>query len=258
MSEKADGRGQARGLFGNAVQSIQLGIEDYQADNPKRAVSAVRNFYAGVLLLAKEVLVRQVPGANPKDVIGARYKPVPGDDGGIAFTPASHQTIDFATIGHRFKDFGLAIDHAALKDLNRIRNDVEHYFTDTSPEAVREAIAKAFPVVAALFRQIDKAPREVLGDDAWQVMLDAREIYERELEACRRTFENVDWPVGLLADAKLSCPECQSDLVAQQNPNKRSTNLWTAGAVFAGTASPPRRPSSGRLKRILKRKAISP
>lgn len=217
MSPKADERGQVRGLFNNAVQSIQLGIEDYQANNPKRAVSAVRNFYAGVLLLAKEVLVRQVPDVDPKDVIGARYKPVPGDDGGIAFTPASQQTIDFATIGERFKDFGLAIDHGALNDLNRIRNDLEHYFTDTSHEAVREAIAKAFPVVAELCRQIDEAPHEALGE-AWQVMLDARGVYERELAACRQTFENVDWPVGLLAEARLSCPECQSDLVAQQAP----------------------------------------
>jgi hypothetical protein len=45
-------------LFDNAIQSIQLGIEDYQANDPRRALSAVRNFYSGVLLLAKEVLVR--------------------------------------------------------------------------------------------------------------------------------------------------------------------------------------------------------
>jgi hypothetical protein len=73
MSEKADRRGQARGLFRNAVQSIQLGIEDYQANNSKRAVSAVRNFYAGVLLLAKEVLVlgecgRCMAGLTPDNV----------------------------------------------------------------------------------------------------------------------------------------------------------------------------------------------
>jgi hypothetical protein len=45
-------------LFDNAIQSIQLGIEDYEHNDPMRALSAVRNFYAGTLLLAKEVLVR--------------------------------------------------------------------------------------------------------------------------------------------------------------------------------------------------------
>ncbi len=51
-------------LFDNTVQSIQLGIEDYEHNDPKRALSAVRNFYAGTLLLAKEVLVRAAPKAE--------------------------------------------------------------------------------------------------------------------------------------------------------------------------------------------------
>jgi hypothetical protein len=45
----------------DAIQSIQLWIEDYQHNDPKRALSAVRNFYAGTLLIAKEVLVRAAP-----------------------------------------------------------------------------------------------------------------------------------------------------------------------------------------------------
>ncbi len=164
---------------------------------------------------------RKAPAANPEDVIGARYKPVPDGDGGVSFTLASQQTIDFETIGKRFKDFGLAIDQSALKDLNRIRNDLEHYYSDKSHEAVREAIAKAFPVVADLFRLTGEAPHEVLGN-AWKVMLDVRDVYERELEACRQTFENVEWPVDVLAEAKISCPECQSDLVAQDDPENAS------------------------------------
>src|SRR5947209_6514996 len=123
-------------LFDNAAQSIQIGIEDYQANDPRRALSAVRNFYAGVLLLAKEVLIRRAPEAEPAEVIGARYKPVPDGEGGVRFKSASQQTIDFATLGERFKDFGLKIDQAALNDLNRIRNDIEHYCTDESRETV--------------------------------------------------------------------------------------------------------------------------
>jgi hypothetical protein len=117
-------------LFDNAVQSIQLGVEDYQANDPRRALSAVRNFYAGVLLLAKEVLVRAAPNADPDDVLGARYKPMPDGTGGVSFEPATSQTVDFATLGSRFKDFGLRIDRAALTDLNRIRTQIEHYYTN--------------------------------------------------------------------------------------------------------------------------------
>jgi hypothetical protein len=59
-------------LLRNALDSIALGIEDYQANDPKRAISAVRNFYAGALLLAKEVLARAAPDANPDNILGAR------------------------------------------------------------------------------------------------------------------------------------------------------------------------------------------
>jgi len=62
-------------LFKNAIESIQLGVEDFEANDPRRALSAVRNFYPGTLLLAKEVLVRKAPKAIPHDVIGTRFKP---------------------------------------------------------------------------------------------------------------------------------------------------------------------------------------
>jgi hypothetical protein len=78
-------------LFENAVGSLQLGIEDYQANHPRRALSAVRNFYSSVLLLAKEVLVRHAPAANPEGLLGARYKPVPDGEGGVYYKRASHR-----------------------------------------------------------------------------------------------------------------------------------------------------------------------
>jgi hypothetical protein len=166
-------------LFDNAIQSIQLGIEDYESNDSKRPLSAVRNFYAGVLLLAKEVLVRAAPKANPKDVVGANYKPVLDGKGGIDFM-SGNRTIDFSEIGERFKAFNLKIDHASLRDLSRIRNDMEHLYTKANRESVREAIAKAFPVVVDLFRQINEEPHKRLGD-SWAVMLNAKALYEREL-----------------------------------------------------------------------------
>jgi hypothetical protein len=52
-------------LFDNAVASIRMGIEDYQSQDAFRDISAVRNYYAGVLLLAKEALVRRFPAEDP-------------------------------------------------------------------------------------------------------------------------------------------------------------------------------------------------
>ena len=205
-------------IFDNAVQSIQLGVEDYRANDPKRALSAVRNFYAGSLLLAKEVLIRAAPDADPDDIIGDKYKPVPDGTGGIQFERASRKTIDFATIGDRFRDFGLAIDSAALKDLNRIRSDIEHYHTAETRETVREAIAKAFPVVSDLFRLAKEDPITVLGD-TWGEMLDVRSLYEHELAECRKTYDGVEWYSSVLEEAPFNCPKCNSDLVAQTSPD---------------------------------------
>ncbi|MFG3594509.1 hypothetical protein [Bradyrhizobium sp. RDI18] len=144
-------------LFDNAIQSIQLGIEDYEANAPKRALSAVRNFYAGTLLLAKEVLVRAAPKAKIKDVLGTQFKPLPDGKGGVELSPGN-RTVDFHEIGERFATFKLKIDRQALNELNRIRNDMEHLYTQASRETVREAIAKAFPVVIDLFRHERGSP----------------------------------------------------------------------------------------------------
>jgi hypothetical protein len=209
------GRGynnQMNTLFRNAIDSIQLGVEDYQANDAKRALSAVRNFYAGTLLLAKEVLVRAAPAADAAEILGTRYKPMPNGKGGVEYEPVAHNTIDFSQIGERFRDFKLSIDQSALKDLNRIRNDIEHLYTNAPHETVREAIAKAFPVVMDLFRLADEDPRAELGY-SWQVMLDVRSVYERELELCRRSFDEVEWRSQSLAEAALLCPGCKSHLV---------------------------------------------
>jgi hypothetical protein len=130
-------------LFTNAVASIQLGIEDYQANDPKRSISAVRNFYAGALLLAKEVLAREAPDTNPEQILGTSYRPIPDGQGGVQYKVTSHRTIDFVEMGRRFQDFDIPVDRRALNDLNRIRNAIEHSYTNASHDTVREVIAKA-------------------------------------------------------------------------------------------------------------------
>jgi hypothetical protein len=71
-------------LFTNAVHSIQLGILDFQSNDPRRPLSAARNYYAGLLLLAKQCLLEAAPNADPMEVIGARFKPVSDKTGGVA------------------------------------------------------------------------------------------------------------------------------------------------------------------------------
>ena len=202
-------------LFENAIQSIQLGIEDYGHNDPKRALSAVRNFYAGTLLLAKEVLVRAAPKAPIMNVIGSKFVPVPDGNGNVTFE-ANNKTVDFAEIGERFKLFNLTINKSALADLNKIRNDMEHLYSSATSKKVREAIARAFPVVVALFQQLQEEPAKHLGD-SWKSMLDVKAVFDGELAACDASFANVDWESHAMANAPRVCPNCGSRLVQQRD-----------------------------------------
>jgi hypothetical protein len=160
-------------LFENAVSSIRMGVEDLRQQDADRDVSAVRNFYAGVLLLAKEALIRAAPHADPLLVIGAKLKPVLDGAGGLAMEQVGQNTVDFNQIAERAADFGVAIDHKALKELNSIRNDMEHHYSKIPATAIRAAISKGFPVAASLFRQLDEDPLTRLGD-SWLYMLNTK------------------------------------------------------------------------------------
>lgn len=206
----------ASGIFSNAVDSIKMGIEDYALDTSARALSAVRNFYAGVLLLGKEVLIRAAPFADPNEVIGAKYAPVPDGKGGVDHVIDGYQTVDFKTLSKRFKDFKIPIDISRLQELNSLRNHVEHRYTDQPAHAVREAIARAFPITVAMFQQVGEHPAEVLGD-AWPIMLEVRALYEAELARCRGTFAGVDWVSATVGKNYLHCQECGSDLIEQRD-----------------------------------------
>ena len=227
-------------LFENAVQSIQLGVEDYKANKPARALSAVRNFYAGLLLMAKEVLMRKVPNADENEIIAADYKPMPDSLGGVKYVAKSKRTIDLETIGERFKDFGLKIDQNALKELSKIRNDIEHRYSQKPHEAVREALAKAFPVAIALFRLAGEDPRKVIGE-AWETMLEVHTVYKQERNECLATFDKIEWKSSILENAPRECPECRSELVFQDNQSNENqediqAHCRACGASFTAMA----------------------
>jgi hypothetical protein len=148
-------------IFENAVVSLKMGIEDYDdaEANPARALSAVRNFYAGVLLLCKEVLIKAAPKADINEIIGAKYAPVPDGKGGIKYEMEGNQTVDFNTLDKRFKAFKIPIKIRELEKLNILRNDIEHRCTDQPAQAVREAIARVFHIIVELFSRLLKNGR---------------------------------------------------------------------------------------------------
>ena len=223
-------------LFDNAVQSLKLGIEDYQTKDPIRILSAIRNLHSGILLLAKEVLVRRVTGIDSRDILATGYKPIPDGSGGIKYVPQSKFTINLQNISTRFRDFGITINRKSLESLVKIRNDIEHLAPQSNVDTMRRAISEALPVANTLFRQAKEDPKDVL-EEAWNSMLKVRSVYDQELRSCTQTFADVEWLCDVLDDVSLVCVRCRSELVAQDDPKNGDPYEIRATCRSCGSAT---------------------
>lgn len=204
-------------IFVNAITSIKLGIEDFQTGDDDRMLSAARNYYAGLLLLAKECLVNAVPEADAMEVIGAKFKPVPDGHGGVDHVVMGYTTVDLAQLKTRFKDFGLAWPDANITNLQRFRNDLEHHHLKEPASALSEAIASSFPMVVDFFKILDEDPQEYL-QDIWATILAERAAFEKVQVACLASWEPVEWPADVEHLDRMNCPNCRSSLIGQADP----------------------------------------
>lgn len=201
-------------IFNNAITSIVLGVEDFETGTDARMLSAARNYYAGLLLLAKECLVRAAPNADAMAIIGAKFKPVPNGNGGVEHEVEGYATIDLYQLQQRFKDFGLKWPNANIKKLQKFRNDLEHYHLKEPASALSEAIASSFPMVVDFFEILMEDPQSMLAD-VWDTILAERAAFQKIQEKCVGSLEIVDWPAEVYHLDQLACPGCGSSLVGQ-------------------------------------------
>lgn len=201
-------------IFENAVTSIILGIEDFENGTDERMLSSARNYYAGLLLLAKECLVSAVPEADAMDVIGAKFKPVPDGVGGVQHVVMGYATVDLAQLQQRFKDFGLPWPDVNIKQLQQFRNNLEHFHLKEPASALGEAIASSFPMIVDFFAILDEDPQEHLAD-VWDTIIAERATFEKVRASCLASWEGVEWPASVKDLDKMACPSCQSSLVGQ-------------------------------------------
>lgn len=220
-------------IFDNAVVSIRIGIEDFEMGSDERMLSAARNYYAGLLLLAKECLVQQVPEAEAMEVIGARFKPKPDGDGGVVHIPDGYTTVDLGQLKKRFKDFGLDWPDADIAKLQRFRNDLEHMHLKEPASALKEAIASSFPMIVDFFETLGQDPKEELGE-AWETVLTERKAFEKVQGACVISLEKIDWPTDVSRLDRLKCPECSSSLVGQEDAENTDREALTGKCFQCG------------------------
>lgn len=207
-------QGKVLSIIQNAIDSIQIGIEDYESTDDRRSVSAVRNISAGVLLLYKEKLCQLSPDDNKELLIKQNIRPIQNDDGEIVFEGKGHKTVDVFSIQERFKSLNISVDWNRFDEINKLRNDLEHYYTSESPDTVREIVAKSFLLIRDFLTEyLEKDPQETLGDEAWSTLLEVSDVYSAEEALCKESIQKIDWQYDAVKESlkHLRCKSCHLD-----------------------------------------------
>lgn len=215
-------------ILKNAIESIQIGIEDFESEGNRRNVSAVRNIAAGVLLLYKEKLCRLSPEHDKELLIKKNINPVSADDGNIIFKGKGKQTVDVCSIKNRFNGLGVDVDWKRFEKINSLRNNLEHYYTQESPDAVREIISKSFLLIRDFIsNELEENPQKLIGQKGWDTLLNIAEVFSAEEKSCQESLGKIDWKYDSIIDALeyLTCPDCHSSLIQAQSDEDVYPNI---------------------------------
>ena len=228
-------------IIENGINSIRVGLEDYEqarkANDDARLTSAVRNVYAGILILAKGKLYE----LSPADTRGILIRVVRPKlvNGRIEVVPVGRKTIGYEEIKQRFEDSALSLDWAKIERVRIIRNDLEHFYHDGARASVQEALAGAATVIRSLLTLLKLDPVRDLGEHWWGVLLKNEELFATELAACRKTFAGINWinPVARAASNHFSCEQCGSVLIRQADASNKEQDDIHVNCAACGAES---------------------
>ena len=204
-------------LLTNAIESIQVGVEDYQHGTRPRLLSAVRNIHAGILLLFKDTLREVSPTDSNDALMMAIIAPSrSGTINKVTFVGVGHKTATVRQIKERFIALGIKADWERFDRISRIRNEIEHLFPKLDQKGLQRLISDAFIVVSNFVRdELNLNPSHVLGEPTWHSMLEVNEVYERESRECEELIAKIAWKSIVLKAGvqKMACPKCASGLL---------------------------------------------
>jgi hypothetical protein len=219
----------AEKLRENALTSIRLGIEDFErcrlepekGGDPARALSAVRNLFAGVLLLFKYKIAISVD--DPSDAASLIFNPLEvqaqtDGDGGVEWKPVGkfkQTTIDVVTIKKRFEGFNIEVNWTIIDKLQTCRNHLEHLHPANTHGEVADFVAELFPILRDFIQtQLNEQPAELLGA-AWQSMLLHHKFFVDTRAKCEAAWAKAGVPERMQPWLeKCQCEECSSSLLA--------------------------------------------
>lgn len=224
-------------LLNNALQSIQIGIEDFGSPEPRRVLSTVRNLYAGILLLLKEELRRRSPPDSDGVLIRARTEFKTREDGSVIVVGKGRNTVDVRQIEERLTSIGTSLSAedtkrlwADLAKFQSLRNDIEHYRTKAPKAEIRSVIVVATALVRLIIAELlGEDPATLLGDECWSVMLKEETVYKDQKAVCEASLAPIAWDTDALGEAVplLRCGWCQSELIGQKDKANSSQQAVT-------------------------------
>lgn len=200
----------------NAIDSIAIGLEDFGSSDQRRLISCTRNIFSGILLLFKYKLVLLSSPKSEEALIKQRVLPVFDGNGRLQWTGKGKKTVDVQNIRERFESLNIDVDWHRIEGINKFRNDIEHYYTELKHEAIRSLISESFIVIDKFVRtHLNQDPKSLLGDQAWSVLIEVNEVYEREKAECSAELESLEFYSNEILNAfeNYSCAECGSGLI---------------------------------------------
>lgn len=203
-------------LLTNAIEAIQVGVEDYKKGCRPRLLAAVRNIYAGLLLVYKEALRRRSPLGSEEVLIKAQVRFQEDSSGKVVAVGTGQNTVGVHQIQAHFTDLGITTDWQKFKKIQKTRNDVEHYYSTINAKALQGIIANTFVILRDFIAtELNEDPKTILGETTWNEMLQVAEVNQAERKECDEAIESIDWDSPTLSDAvqSLRCAECGSDLL---------------------------------------------
>jgi len=206
-------------ILKNAIDSIAIGLEDFESADDRRIISSTRNIFAGILLLFKHRLCELSPEDSDEALIKQKVLPAIDATGAVNWIGQGKKTVDVQNIRDRFNSLGIEVDWKRLERINKYRNDIEHYYSTMTHESVQQLVSDSFIIIRNFIaEQLNTDPKELLGEEYWKVMVEVNEVYEQEKAACELSLETLTFVSGTILEAfkKYQCQECGSGLIEAQ------------------------------------------
>ena len=213
----------AEGILKNAVDSISLGIEDYQlgigdceSSDPRRLVSCTRNLFAGIILLFKHKLAKLSPPRSDEVLIKQRILPIRNSEGNIEWQGQGEKTVGVQEIRKRFENLDVRVDWERINAINKYRNNIEHYYSSEPHNSIRSLITDCFIVIRDFVKEhLKMDPIDLFRSDIWRELTDIAEVYEKEKQECIKHIESIECEHNTLKAALIEyrCEKCESGLI---------------------------------------------